>query len=382
MNSAAIFKQRLQQLIAAPSVSCTLAEHDMSNLQVIHLLSNWLEELGFDCKIQPVSEGKANLIACIGRGSGGLVLSGHSDTVPYDESRWQSDPFTLTETNQRLYGLGTCDMKAYFPVILAAIENLDVKNQSLTHPLFVIATSDEESSMDGARALVKQSVNDARYAIIGEPTGLVPIRMHKGITMERLRIKGKAGHSSNPALGSNAIDAMHKALTELTDFRNQLQQKYQHPGFTVAEPTMNFGCIHGGDNPNRICGECILDFDIRPLPGMAIDQIHQELEQRLQKLTETCEVSLTLERLFPGVEAFEQAHDSPLVELAESLSGHQSESVAFATEAPYLQALGMQTIVMGPGSIDQAHQPNEFLDTAQIDPAIAIIENAIRRCCL
>lgn len=382
MTEHSKFKKRLAEIIAAPSISCTLAEYDMSNTAAIQVLAGWFEALDFKVEIQNIGSGKANLIACLGSGAGGLVLSGHSDTVPYDENRWQSNPFELKEADNRFFGLGTCDMKGFFPTIVAAIEALQLNNRTLKHPLIILATADEESSMSGARALVKQSIKDARYAIIGEPTALRPIRMHKGIAMERIRVKGKAGHSSNPSLGNNAIEAMHEVIQEMMRFRTELQQRFQHPGFTVAAPTMNLGCIHGGDNPNRICGSCELDFDIRPLPGMSIDTINQELSTRLQAVAARTQTSLELEALFPHVDPFEQHQDSELVRLCEKLSGYSAESVAFATEAPYLSKLGMQTVVMGPGSIDQAHQPNEFLDHKQIQPAIEIIKAAIVECCL
>jgi acetylornithine deacetylase len=236
--------------------------------------------------------------------------------------------------------------------------------------------------MNGARALVKNQLLNARYAIIGEPTNLKPIRMHKGIAMQRIHVRGKSGHSSNPKLGHNAIEAMHQVLAELLTFRKELQSSYQNPAFDICEPTMNLGCIHGGDNPNRICGECHLDFDIRPLPGMNLSALRDQLNDRLSRLGLEQEVELSTENLIGGVEAYEEPRESELVSLAESLTGERSQSVAFATEAPFLQALGMQTIVMGPGSIDQAHQPNEFLALDQIQPAIQIIKSAIIKSCL
>lgn len=382
MREHALFKHRLQTLVAQPSVSSALADRDMGNEAVIDTLAEWLEKLGFSCEKQFVSPGKFNLIAVLGRGSGGLVLSGHSDTVPFDTNRWESDPFELNEKENRFFGLGTCDMKGFFPVVLAAIEALELHPNMMKHPLIVLATADEESSMSGARALVRQGLLDARYAIIGEPTNLKPIHMHKGIAMERLQIRGKAGHSSNPQLGNNAIEAMQRAITVLLTYRDEIQKKYQNPAFTIAEPTLNLGCIHGGDNANRICGECYLDFDIRQLPGMSLNEIHEALAIRLEKVALETGTSLSINHLFPGVEAFEQSKDSELTQFCEKLTGHVSESVAFATEAPFLQALGMQTIVLGPGSIDQAHQPNEYLHLDQISPAINIVKSAIKKCCL
>ena len=384
MNPRHLFEDRLKQLIASPSVSCTQADMDMSNKPVVELLANWLRDLGFTIEIidVPNNPGKVNLVATLGQGDGGLVLAGHTDTVPCNPDRWQQDPFKLTERDNRYYGLGATDMKGFFPVVLAAVELLKDQLQHQQQPLIILATADEESSMSGARALASASYPKARYAIIGEPTEMKPVRMHKGIMMELIRVQGVAGHSSNPDLGNNALDTMHEVMSELITFRNELARDYVDTGFDIAIPTLNLGCIHGGDNPNRICGSCELEFDLRPLPGMNIDSLHAQIEQRLTPIPKTRDIDIKLSKLFPGIPAYEQAADSLLVTTAEALSGSSAQSVAFATEAPFMQRLGMETIVMGPGSIDQAHQPNEFLARDQIDPAISMIRDFIIKFCL
>lgn len=162
------YQNQLSQLVAIPSVSCAVPSWDMPNLPVIDLLATWFRDLGFETQIIPLAQtGKANLIATLGKGDGGLVLAGHSDTVPYDQNSWQSDPFKLTERDGKFFGLGATDMKGFFPVILAAIKPF--LNQPLKHPLIILATADEESSMNGARALVKTGMQHSpRYAVIGE----------------------------------------------------------------------------------------------------------------------------------------------------------------------------------------------------------------------
>lgn len=372
----------LSQLIASPSVSCTQPDWDQSNLPVIELLEGWLSHLGFDTEVMPIAgrPGKANLIATLGKGPGGLVLSGHTDTVPFNAQRWQSDPFKLTEKENRFYGLGTCDMKGFFPIAIEAAKKF--LDQSLKQPLIILATADEESSMSGARALATSGKPKARYAIIGEPTGMKPIYMHKGMMMESVRIEGKAGHSSDPSLGANALDAMHAVLSELIAFRNEMKQNHRNSAFKIAEPTLNLGCIHGGDNPNRICGNCELEYDLRPLPGMSLDNLREDVSKRLAPLAHQFGVNITTEALFPGIPAFANQRDSDLVRMAEKLTGFQAESVAFGTEAPFMQDLGMDTIVMGPGSIDQAHQPDEYLAFDQIKPTVAILEKMITQYCL
>ena len=236
--------------------------------------------------------------------------------------------------------------------------------------------------MNGARALAKAGYPRARAAIIGEPTSLVPVRMHKGIMMEAVRVKGRAGHSSNPALGNSALEAMHTVMGDLVDYRQQLRQRYSNHLFKVPWPTFNLGCIHGGDSPNRICGQAELHFDLRMTPGGDNATLRGELAERMAGIARQHGLEIELHSLIESISPFEQAADSELVKIAERLSGHSAEAVAFATEAPFLKELGMETIVMGPGSIDQAHQPDEFMALDQIQPCITLLQQFIRHYCL
>ena len=374
--------QQLSALVALPSVSCANPQLDMSNKAVVELLANWFEPLGFNCRIEPVNgyPQKYNLIAVKGQGSGGLVFAGHTDTVPYNAERWEQDPFTLTLRNERLYGLGATDMKGFFPVIWSVLNSL--KNTPLKTPIIILATADEESSMSGARALVEQKFPQASYAIIGEPTGMRPVNMHKGIMMEAVRVNGKAGHSSNPALGLNALEVMNTVMSELLSYRSELQQRYTNPHFEVSVPTLNLGCIHGGDNPNRICSACELHFDLRLMPGMHIGEVREQLKNRLSPIAQKTGADIVFSTLFAGVPAFEQPANSDLITTLQNLTQYQPQSVAFATEAPFLQQLGMQTVVMGPGSIDQAHQANEFIALSELPPAIKILTQLVHQYCV
>ena len=207
-------EQILTELVSLPSISSDNPDWDSSNLPVINRLAERLEALGFATSIQALPGEKANLIANIGHGDGGLVLSGHTDTVPYDSSLWSSDPFKLSARDGNLYGLGSTDMKGFFAVALAALEEIGrVELQRLQKPLTVLATADEESSMSGARALSDADPLRARFAVIGEPTGMIPVRMHKGIMMESISLSGQSGHSSNPALGRSALSMRCTALS-------------------------------------------------------------------------------------------------------------------------------------------------------------------------
>ena len=370
----------LKTLIAEPSVSCINAAHDQSNLGVLHHLANWLEDLGFDVDVQPLPSkpGKANLVAKRGTGEDGLVLAGHTDTVPCDETLWSVDPFAVTQRGSKFYGLGTADMKGFFPLALAAAARY--RDRRLARPLTIVATSDEESSMDGARVLAANGVVRAAAAVIGEPTGLAPIRAHKGVAMISIALAGSSGHSSNPDLGNNALDAMHRVMGAVIDYRRELSHRHVDPAFEVRVPTVNLGCLHAGDNPNRICEHAELQIDMRLLPGMDTAAILAELRHRVEAASDG--TPATVKPLFEPVEPYQTSADGPLVKALESLSGKPARTVAFGTEAPFLQSLGIETVVFGPGSIDQAHQPDEYLDAAQLEPAEDALAALIERYCL
>ena len=224
------------QLVATPSVSSPDARFDQSNRGVVDLVAEWAEELGFSVRIEalPGESHKANLIATLGEGDDGLVLSGHTDTVPYDAERWTDDPFELTERDGKLFGLGTADMKGFFAAALHAISRF--RPEELRRPITLLGTADEESTMDGARALAEAGERFGRYAIIGEPTGLRPIRKHKGVFYVQVTVGGKAGHASNPALGVNAIDGLERVLPALQAWRDAIGARYRDDEFEVPTP--------------------------------------------------------------------------------------------------------------------------------------------------
>ncbi|MDX1491044.1 MAG: acetylornithine deacetylase [Pseudohongiellaceae bacterium] len=379
---------RLDKLISMPSISSASPRLDTSNAPVIHYLAECFEDLGFTSELVP-SEGtaqqnsgnqKLNLIATRGEGPGGLVLAGHTDTVPLDEELWQQNPFKLTEKDGRLYGLGCTDMKAFFPLIMEALKSFE--GVDFKQPLIVLATADEETSMQGARTIAELGRPKARAAIIGEPTGMRPIMAHKGIMMESIDLLGQSGHSSDPSLGHNALDAMHSVISELIKFREELSQQYQSNLFEIPRPTLNLGCIHGGDNPNRICGHCHLEYDMRLLPGMEIEAMRSAIASRIAPIAERFGVKAQVKPLFPGLPAFMTDPNSELVKTAERLTGNQAAAVAFGTEGPLLQKLGMDTIILGPGDIDQAHQPDEYLAVERIRPFVKVLEDLISHYCL
>ncbi len=377
--------EMLQQLIALPSMSSVSPEFDTSNREVVDLLASWLDDLGFQVSITPLPNQphKANLLASYGMVdelSQGLMFAGHTDTVPYDQHSWHYDPFKLTEADNRLYGLGTSDMKSFFALAIEALCQFNVSD--LKQPVFILATADEESSMDGAITLVEQGCPNVRYAVIGEPTGLKPVNAHKGIMMESIHLTGRSGHSSNPALGVNALEAMQLVIADLIQWRGELQQRYRDERFTVPEPTLNLGYIEGGDNPNRICEQCELHFDLRALPGMELNELRRELKERLHTLFKNSAIRWRHKSLIRGTSPMHTDEQSAIVKAAEKHSCCHSHAVAFCTEGPYLTELGIETIILGPGDIDQAHQPDEYLALDRVQPTVELLSKLIRQFCL
>ncbi|WP_426369323.1 acetylornithine deacetylase [Pseudocolwellia sp. HL-MZ7] len=376
------FTTALKELISSPSISSTQEKWDQGNKEIIHLLAGWFEALGFSITIQkvPNTRDKYNLLAKLGSGEGGLLLAGHSDTVPFDENRWQSDPFAIIEKDDKFFGLGTCDMKGFFAFILQACKGLDAT--MLKKPLYILATADEETTMAGARFFAESQDIKPDVAIIGEPTNLVPVVMHKGHMSHRISIEGQSGHSSKPSLGINAIEIMYQVIGALLTLKEQLSVNYKNTQFDVTSPTLNLGAIKGGDNANRICGHCDLDIDMRSLPGMADEELITCLTDSLKSLAEKYPGRIKVNELHPSSPSFEQSQPSDLIETAEHFSGHKCCAVNYATEAPFIQGLGCQTIVMGPGSIDQAHQPNEFLALSEITKTEKLLTQMIKKYCL
>ncbi len=372
----------MRRLIAAPSVSSPDARFDQSNRGVVDLVAEWASELGLSVRIEPLPNDaeKVNLIARLGEGEDGLVLSGHTDTVPYDAERWTDDPFELTERDGKLFGLGTADMKGFFAAALGAIARFEPS--ALKRPITLLGTADEESTMAGARALADAGEQLGRYAIIGEPTGLRPIRKHKGVFYVRITIGGRAGHASNPALGVNAIEGIQRVLPALESWRDAIGTRHHDDDFEVPAPTLNFGRIEGGDSPNRICAECTLDLDIRFLPGMERAAVAAELRDVVAAALDGGQWTVEVQPTGGYADPFAGPTDREYAASVEALCGCSAGTALFGTEAPYLAELGLQTLVLGAGDIAVAHQPDEYVTMAAIERATDVYAKLIQRYCL
>jgi acetylornithine deacetylase len=371
----------LGRLIAVPTASSSDPAFDQGNLALIEQLEAWLRPLGFDCErvALDTSVPKANLIATLGGGDDGLVLAGHTDTVPCDPGLWRTVPWTLESRGNLFYGLGTTDMKGFLAVLVVAASRYHTRR--LHHPLTLLFTADEESSMLGAQRLVELGRPRARYALIGEPTCMRPVRRHKGVGMLALQIEGQAGHSSDPAAGHNALDGMRLAMNALVEWRTGLATLHRNNAFSVPFPTLNLGRIAGGDNANRICGRCELHFDLRTLPGMDWDVLINDLQQRLALELDGSGLSWHLRPLDVVIPAYETV-DTGWVRTLEDLTGSPAEAVAFGSEAPFLQQLGMQVVVCGPGDIARAHKPDEYVTLDALQRCDLLVSRLVEMRCL
>lgn len=380
MKKMPSFLTMYSELIALPTISSIEANEDQSNRTLIELLANWLQDLGFHTDIIAVegSNDKYNLLATYGEGEGGLLLAGHTDTVPFDEGRWTFNPFKLTEKDGKFYGLGTADMKGFFAFVLDAVQQIDLTQ--LTKPLRILATADEETTMLGTRTFIQHAHIRPDCAVIGEPTSLKPVRAHKGHIGKGLRIIGKTGHSSDPTKGINAIELMHEATGYLMQLRNELKQKYHHADFDIPYPTMNFGAIQGGDAVNRICACCELHFDIRPLPNISLTDLDDMLQEKLAPMFAQYGDRLSIRNLHEPTPGYECEHSAQVVQVVEKLLGEKCEVVNYCTEAPFIQQL-CPTLVLGPGSIEQAHQPDEFMSADFIQPTRDLLSKMIQHFC-
>ncbi len=347
----------LQQLIAFPTVSAD------SNLPLIDYVETLLGEHGFLTERRFNAEGnKANLLARIGPDQpGGLALAGHTDVVPVSGQDWQTDPFQLVEKNGHLHGRGTSDMKGFIALALAAAIKVDA--QRMKRPLHLIFTYDEEIGCLGAAALQDELAtlpNKPRFVLIGEPTGMQLVTKHKGIQNIVTRIRGKPAHSSRPDLGASAILFAARFATGI----QQVLPQESDAGFNPPTATFNAGIIEGGAAVNIIPEWCELRWEFRHLPGQDPASIHA----KLQRLSESIRVDMpgiTVDtHIVAGVPGLQAGANIEIVaELRQLIQPPEPtfSAVPFVTEGGLFQDAGIPAVICGPGVLEQAHQPNEYV---------------------
>lgn len=374
------FKQIYKSLIQIPTISSDDKKLDHSNNTFIDLLSNYFFDLGFSIeKNQIPNTNKFNMLASTGPGIGGLLLSGHSDTVDYDINTWTKDPFTLTEIDNKFYGLGAVDMKGFFAFILDVVSSINIKK--IVKPLYILATANEETDMSGARYFSKFNIIQPNCIIIGEPTSLKLITGHKGHMSYSIQVIGKTGHSSNPEDGINSIEIIYDIITNLLFLKKYFQKNYQNKNFSISYPTINLSSIHGGNAINRICSLCTLNFEIRSIPELTVTQIEILIQDKLQPIIKKYPNRVFVKNLFSSVSAYKCSNKNNIIKIVEQLCQlNGNETVNYCTEASFLGKVA-PTLILGPGSIEQAHQPDEYLDFSFIESTKNILANLIYEFC-
>lgn len=377
--------EMIQRLVGFDTVSAR------SNLALIEFVRDYLSGYGIESRLTFDEEGeKANLFATIGGPAegGGVVLSGHTDVVPVEGQPWESDPFRVVARDGRLYGRGTADMKSFLAIALALVP--EVRKRELKVPIHLALSYDEEVGCLGVPALLRDIAGalprPPRLAIIGEPTLMRVANRHKGIHAFETRVTGRDGHSSGTHRGVNAI--VHAA--EIIGFLDSLaaEQRRQGPfdeGFDPPYTTINVGTVEGGTALNIIPRHCAFRWEFRPVPATDPADLLARVEAfvaesvlpRMRAVAAEAEV-VTVARC--AVPPLLPEADSPAETLARALTGANAAiGAAFVTEAGLFQQAGIPAVVCGPGSIEQAHQPNEYIALDQVAACEAFLRRLIDR---
>ena len=360
----------------------------LSNLALIGWVEAYLDRHGVPHRRAPNPDGtKTNLLATVGPMiSGGVVLSGHTDVVPVDGQPWITDPFTLTAKDDgRLYGRGTCDMKGFLALALAAVPDLVAAGPK--KPVHLAFSYDEEIGCLGAPdliGLIGRELPAPALVVVGEPTNMEAVRGHKGIINHLVTVNGHEAHSSQTQLGVSAIMEAVPLMAAVRDLAARLEREADpHSLFTPRHATMTIGLVQGGTAGNILARECAFQFDLR----YAADLDPEALLAPFFAQCAALDAALKARFSQAGVRVERRSATPPLAPepdgvaelFARRLTGDNGPPrvVAFATEAGQFQQAGFSTVICGPGSIDQAHQPNEYVEAVQMDRGGAFMERLV-----
>jgi acetylornithine deacetylase len=370
-------KALLARLIAIDSVS------DSSNLPVVDFVEAYLRAHGVESRRAPNAAGdKAAILATIGpKVDGGVVLSGHTDVVPVDGQPWSSPPFRLRQAFGRLYGRGACDMKGFDACVLAMAPAF--RDSGLKRPVHILLSYDEETTCLGSRDVVSWLGKDEPVpgaVIVGEPTMMAIADAHKSVATFRTLVTGREAHSALPALGANAVAVAADIVSEIGRLARAYEEGSLDPRFTPPYSTLHVGMIRGGTARNILARECVFHWEFRGLPGVTTASAMAKVQAfvdavaapRLIRFVSGPAISTTIEVDVPPLAAEPgSAAEALALRLTRS---NQTIAVSFATEAGHFQAAGLPTVVCGPGSIDQAHKPDEFVDEAQLIACLEFLQ--------
>lgn len=358
-----------------------------SNLALIEYVEGYLGKYSIIAeRVMSPCGTKANLIARIGPDApGGVMLSGHTDVVPVAGQPWTSDPFTLRDGgDRRLYGRGSCDMKGFIACVLAMVP-VWVK-APLQQPIYLGFSYDEEIGCVGAPSLIKrfyEHYSTTAHVIVGEPTSMQPVVAQKGATNLRTKVVGREAHSSQVNQGTSAIHVAARLVTFIEDTMAALVEKGRvDEAFNVPHTSLHVGKIKGGTAINIMARECQFEWEIRHLPTDSFDEIYARFEAYCAQLSAELQakgkhVEITTEPLNVTVPGLADRDNDRVLRLAKDHlpAACCDHAVAYATEAGQFQGQGLQTIILGPGSIAQAHQPDEYIDISQLEECEAFLTN-------
>lgn len=358
----------------------------LSNRPLIDYVCQYLHSHGVNARIDASKDGtKANLIASVGPdASGGIMLSGHTDVVPVANQNWTCKPFELSRSGNRLYGRGTADMKSFIAATLALVPVF--KTKRLRVPIHIVLSYDEEVGCFGAHQLVDRIAHHfphPAFAVVGEPSMMRVFNQHKGSHGFETRVRGREAHSSRPDLGANAIVAAGELAAKLGRIATGLKNHPRAAEASEFDPpysTLNVAQISGGTAVNIIPNECCFRWEMRLVPSDDPNRIREEFEtfgvrELLPDLRATApEASIETTSLFvvPALAPDRQAAAEQIV--LQWAGRDRASSVAYCSEAGIYQKAGIPTVICGPGSIEQAHKPDEFIEVAQISECLAFLE--------
>lgn len=368
----------LARLVSFPTVAGT------SNVELMTYAAERLEGVGARVT---VSEGERpdgpNLHAVLGPADApGLVLSAHSDVVAVDGQAWSRDPFALHADGGRLYGRGTADMKGFIAAVLAAVA--DLRAATLRRPVHIVLSSDEELGCRGIRPLLPElsaRIASPSLTVVGEPTRLGVVERHKGKLAVRIDVRGRACHSSRAPDGINAVEYAARLITALDELRDTLGDAARDERFAVPHATLSTGPIAGGVALNIVPEACTFELEVRLLPGQPAEPVLAAIRESAARLAAEMgpdgRITVTTITEYPALGG--DRGDPALVALVARCAGAKAGgAVDYGTEAGLLeQALGGTVVVCGPGDMAQAHRPDEFVEAAQLEAAVAFLRQLV-----
>jgi acetylornithine deacetylase len=361
-----------------------------SNLQLIDFVRNLLDDYAIESQLVHNDDHScANLYATIGPDDhGGIMLSGHTDVVPTAGQDWHSDPYQLRAEDKLLFGRGSCDMKGFIACVLAGLPQIAAER--LQTPIHLAFSYDEEIGCVGARRLVDSMAGfevRPRFGLIGEPTNMSMVLGHKGKISFRVTVSGLSCHSAYISNGVNAVEYAAELITFIRNMNTRVQQNLTDPSYTVPHTTFHVGNINGGTALNIVPRQCAFEFEIRNLPQEDLDSLVHEIKHYasdvlladMQTRYAQSEIRFDETSCYPGL------HTDPasaVIACTRAINpiDEVGDNVSFGTEAGLFDSIGINSLVCGPGSIDQAHKPDEFVSREQMQYCDQMIENLVHHC--